>query len=261
MDSLFYKEVDMRHKLTLILILVFAFLLAGDLFAQDAKPTCLATWKKIQEQGPIPAAYRGIVNLCDDKLIDKLRAMIGTNSYHSYSWARETMMTMIDNQDGELCSVYGGGCIVARKMPKVSEMSCEHTWPQSLGATGIAKSDLHHLFPVTPSENSRRSNNPFCMVEQQQWSNGDSRSGKTAGIICFEPPVAHRGDVARAMFYFAIRYQKAIDPFQEKFLRQWAEQDAVSSKEVRRNDTIESYQGNRNPFIDIPGLWNAIADL
>tara|TARA_B100001059_G_scaffold54_1_gene91 strand:+ start:11 stop:505 length:495 start_codon:yes stop_codon:yes gene_type:complete len=41
---------------------------------------------------------------------------------------------------------------------------------------------------------------------------------------------------------------------------EWNEQDPVSDLEIRRNNIIYSYQGNRNPFIDNPFLatliWN-----
>jgi hypothetical protein len=41
---------------------------------------------------------------------------------------------------------------------------------------------------------------------------------------------------------------------------EWNEQDPVSELEIRRNNIIYSFQGNRNPFIDNPYLatiiWN-----
>ena len=43
-------------------------------------------------------------------------------------------------------------------------MNTEHTWPQSKGATGAAKSDLHHLFPTDSKANSIRGNHPFGIV-------------------------------------------------------------------------------------------------
>ncbi len=37
-------------------------------------------------------------------------------------------------------------------------------------------------------------------------------------------------------------------------LLQWCRQDPVSQKEIDRNNVVEQYQGNRNPFVDFPEL-------
>ena len=82
-----------------------------------------------------------------------------------------------------------------------------------------------------------------------------------------------KGDVARMIFYMAVRYEgengeldlELIDsipsddnlslPLHAKVtdLLQWNEQDPVSNWERNRNDIIYyNYQQNRNPFIDHP---------
>jgi len=38
----------------------------------------------------------------------------------------------------------------------------------------------------------------------------------------------------------------------------WAKEDAVSEKEVNRNNAVYNIQENRNPFIDYPGLEDYI---
>ena len=38
----------------------------------------------------------------------------------------------------------------------------------------------------------------------------------------------------------------------------WHEADVVSSKETNRNTAVQSIQGNRNPFVDYPGLVTII---
>jgi len=127
---------------------------------------------------------------------------------------------------------------------------------------GVAKSDLHHLFPVMARNNSRRGNRPFCEVEVVRWSEEGSKSGDSRhGTSCFEPPDRHKGDLARAMLYFSIRYSKEIDLEQEEFFRLWSQSDQVSPQENERNDEIESIQDNRNPFVDLAFLVHLIDDF
>ena len=77
----------------------------------------------------------------------------------------------------------------------------------------------------------------------------------------FEPPANHKGNVARALFYFSLRYDLRIKPYEEMVLRQWNILDPVDSEEVRRNTLIEKIQGNRNPFVDDSELVNLISDF
>tara|TARA_Y100000385_G_C12769745_1_gene498765 strand:+ start:106 stop:387 length:282 start_codon:yes stop_codon:yes gene_type:complete len=75
---------------------------------------------------------------------------------------------------------------------------------------------------------------------------------------CFEPVDIHKGNVARAMFYFSIRYKKNLSKEQETLFRSWNTQDPVDTQEQLRNDRIEKIQGNRNPFIDNDALVEQI---
>ena len=141
-------------------------------------------------------------------------------------------------------------------------MNIEHTWPQSNGANGIAKSDLHHLFPVDSPTNSIRSSLPFCDVIESKWSNSQSKRGfNSFKEHCFEPPEQHKGNVARALFYFSVRYQMPIDDNQESYLRKWCKQDPIDQDEIDRNDKIKSFQYNSNPFIERPELIEQIKNF
>lgn len=151
------------------------------------------------------------------------------------------------------------------QIPDHTVLNCEHTWPQSRFSSRDSKStqkgDLHHLFPTDSKANSTRGNIPFGDVNGQAVngcpiaSRGDDIND---GINSFEPPKFHKGNVARALFYFAVRYQISIDETQEEYLREWHSLDPVDADELDRNTRIEAIQGNRNPFIDGPELVDQI---
>lgn len=152
------------------------------------------------------------------------------------------------------------------RIPQGGKINCEHTWPQSkfskTESKHTQKVDLHHLFPVAMRANSTRSNHPFAEVNGRTVnSNCDSSyigKAHSTSITAFEPPESHKGDTARAIFYFASRYGMTIDKLQEDYLRRWHREDPVSKEERNRNDLIEDYQKNRNPFIDYPQLVDMI---
>lgn len=160
-------------------------------------------------------------------------------------------------------------------IPPNGEVNCEHTWPQSRFnssmSKGAQKSDLHHLFPTDSKANGVRGNYPFAEV-----------SGKPAHKLCdasligsplepspdlndrnrfFEPPQDHRGNLARALFYFSVVYHLPISVTEEAYLRRWHNEDPVDELERKRHDMIMDIQGNRNPFIDFPALTKRISDF
>lgn len=154
-------------------------------------------------------------------------------------------------------------------IPKNEVMNVEHTWPQSLGAKREpARSDMHHLFPTDSRANSTRGNHPFAEVEgkdarpdcdiAQAGKAIDPETGKVTNIHSFEPPLKHRGNVARAMFYMSSKYKYDIPRIEEAYLRKWHREDPVDAQELRRNDLIQEAQGNRNPYIDFPELVDRI---
>jgi endonuclease I len=157
-------------------------------------------------------------------------------------------------------------------------INCEHTWPQSKFTKNFPertqKSDLHHLYPVNSDANSTRGNYPFgsdpeVIGEHRQYSEVSSLNNCEASRMLeifkagqfFEPPASHRGNVARSLFYFSIRYKMPIDPIQEKFLRLWNTEDPVDAEEIDRNNQVFEIQKNRNPFVDFPELADKIFDF
>jgi endonuclease I len=152
------------------------------------------------------------------------------------------------------------------KIPNPKYVNCEHTWPQSKFSKNfpseLQKTDLHHLYPSDMKANSTRNNFPFADVLGKTTHNDclDSKIGNAvnSNIRSFEPPIEHKGNVARAIYYFSTRYKMNIDSTQAKFLKAWNEEDPVDEAERSRNEKIMQIQGNRNPFIDFPELINRL---
>lgn len=148
-----------------------------------------------------------------------------------------------------------------------SILNCEHTWPQSRFTTrfpnDLQKSDLHHLYPSDSQMNSHRSSLRFGEVEKdmEKLKCPQNRLGHQAGAkgAVFEPPVSHRGNVARAIFYFATRYKMKVGGAEEATLRIWNHEDPVDAEELKRNDMVEDVQGNRNPYVDYPELIDQVS--
>lgn len=189
-----------------------------------------------------------------------LQGQISKMKSVDYDKARKLVILQIDNHGGNVECVYTGKVTrVKDKMPSSTTLNIEHTWPQSMGAKGAAKSDLHHLFPTDSKANSYRSSLPFGVCDDN-YIKYDVGGSRCDGSV-FEVRKQHRGNVARAMFYFAVRYNKSIDKDEEAVLRQWHKDDPVDPCERARNDAIEAIQKNRNPFIDHPEYVDQITNF
>lgn len=155
-----------------------------------------------------------------------------------------------------------------KNVPNANIVNIEHTWPQNYftNRRSMQKADLHHLFPTQNKINSLRGHLPFGEVKF--FVKKDFCSGASTGYIeskskekYFEPPANHRGNVARALFYFSVKYGTPISDEQEFFLRKWNKQDPVDGFESERNDKIWALQKTRNPFIDYPDLAEKILNF
>lgn len=212
---------------------------------------------------PVPGKPPRFEGLTDKALIQALHDAAAKHKDLGYNQARKIIFTALDNHEGKVKCVYTGRELRTDKIPNASDMNTEHTWPQSKGATGAAKSDLHHLFPTDSKANSQRSSYPFGEVQKVKWSSpsGAKLGTDAEGRTVFEPPPEHKGNVARAMFYFSTVYGKGIPAAEEAALKKWNVQDQVDAAELTRNGAIEKYQGNRNPFVDDATLAQRIADF
>jgi len=211
--------------------------------------------------------YSSTQNLWGENLENALENIISLHTNIGYSNARIALFGNLANQNGQVQCVYTGQWVSVQQggIPDWDTMNTEHSWPQSLGAdTEPMKADLHHLMPTMSVANSVRGNLPFGNVVNQDWSSGGSKRGTDAnGTQVFEPRDAHKGDAARLLFYYAIRYgnMSGFLTYQEETLREWFWEDPVSDWEIARNDGIYGYQNNRNPFIDYPEFLGRILSI
>ena len=207
--------------------------------------------------------YEGLQGFSDGALIQALNGLVAEHAGLDYTGARLAMFSSIDNEGGEVECVYTGFRLKTDAIPDHTIMNTEHTWAQSWGADiWPARTDLHHLFPTTSVSNSVRASYYFGEVVSVNWSDGGSMRGLDAGgQIVFEPRDTHKGDLARALFYFSVRYLMEIPDGQEAVIRAWSNQDPPDQKELQRNDDVERTQHNRNPFIDHPEYLDQIIDF
>ncbi len=155
------------------------------------------------------------------------------------------------------------------RIPDHTQVNCEHTWPQSRFNPDENKNaqltDLHHLFPSNSRANSSRGNLIFAEVDggviNDECTSSYRGTAYGSSETAFEPPDEHKGDVARALFYFSTRYNHPIGPLEEDFLKKWHWQDPVDDAERSRHEKVYEAQKNRNPFIDSPDLVELVNDF
>lgn len=184
----------------------------------------------------------------------------------------------------------------------------EHMMPQSTFSTSSSisdypmYSDLNFIIPVDGYINQRRSNYPYgignntnhyIFTNTSRISNAAIPNYPYTGRV-YEPINEFKGDIARSLLYFAVRYEgklgsfntayttsanltpatdqcpldgteeRAVDLAYIAMLKQWSNADPVSQREIDRNNAIYTIQKNRNPFIDHPEwidmIWSETPD-
>lgn len=166
----------------------------------------------------------------------------------------------------------------------------EHVWPTSYGfpeSRKAAYTDLHHLRPADREINAAKSDLVFGVGGKPVKDTDGATLSRLTGAKTdstngtFEPTDVSKGQVARMIFYMAVRYGPEDIGGYEKMtldldvvpgkgskssgqigdlcvLLNWNSAFPPSMYEKQRNDRIQLIQGNRNPFIDIPDFANAI---
>ena len=207
----------------------------------------------------------------------------------SYGDARGRMYNYIDNANNTVTCVYSG---YAESVPfnatstnsgVVRDINCEHSIPQSwFNEVPRMRTDIHHLYPTRIQWNSDRGSDPFADIPDAStlgWLRGTTRltTIPTSNIdeysedtnTEFEPREDHKGDLARAAFYFyTMHANETFDPGKGVItalgdlatLYRWHLNDPVSARELERNNRVAAAQGNFNPYINytntVATAWN-----
>lgn len=199
----------------------------------------------------------------------------GSNNVRSY------MYGYIDKrEDGKLVGVYTGYSVDASySTTNVGDINCEHTVCQGFfDSKEPMVSDIHHLYPSYNDANSLRNNYPLRELDDNtvttkwiRFKNGkyevlttkptsdlDSYSEYTTKGNSFEPREEHKGDCARAVFYFFTMYPDQMSILSKigdiNTFYQWHLSDPVDAWEKGRNGRVKEIQGNSNPYIEHPEL-------
>ncbi|MFE9748087.1 endonuclease [Saccharothrix saharensis] len=216
--------------------------------------------------------YRNALGKTGASLKTALNGIIRTNTKLSYDqvWEALKVTDQDPNNSANVILLYTG-----RSQSKTTsggdpdDWNREHVWAKSHGDFGTATgpgTDVHHLRPTDVSVNATRGNKDFDLGG----SPVSEAPGNYTDADSWEPRNAVKGDVARMLFYMAVRYEgndgypdlelnnsvsNGTAPYHGKLsvLLQWHAQDPPDSFEKRRNQVIyDNYQRNRNPFIDHP---------
>ena len=218
----------------------------------------------------------------DSELFDALHDLMSATMTKSYSYSSLPSYWRDTDASGSGGAVYiysdttrSGDSILTR----------EHVWPKSHGTfyESGAGSDLHHLRPEDYNINSDRSNFTFGNVRSELfgyrtsslagrevlWYDANYFDNGCKGLVEVADNV--KGDVARILLYVYVTYEqpnltantaatgegnehsdgrKVIESLDA--LLDWCRNDPVDEWELRRNDLVQSLQGNRNVFIDYP---------
>ncbi|CCX64427.1 nuclease EndA/NucM family [Prevotella sp. CAG:1058] len=197
-------------------------------------------------------------------------------------------------EDGKVWDMYSGVTdynFVTSGSNYKKEGDCynrEHSMPKSwFNDDPPMYTDLVHLVPTDGYVNGKRANYPFGETNSPTYTSegGFSKLGPSSiagysGTV-FEPNDEYKGDFARIYFYMVTCYEDKVSTWESDMLDhnsypaftdwglgmllRWAEEDPVSKKEIDRNNAVYSIQGNRNPYVDYPGLeqyvWGNMKDM
>lgn len=225
-------------------------------------------------------SYSNLSALSGNDLFGALNTLMGNtsrigNSSFSYNSLRDQYKNVDKdlNRSGYIIGYYNGASF-SGVWDSGATWNREHTWPQSKGADKSIPMghDMQSVRPTHTSVNSSRGNDAYgesgAYYDPDEVSISNSYY-KTTNMG------SYRGDAARVILYDYIVYGEAgghknklyngnaqlLSKFgsagvfeSAAVLLKWHMNDPVSLTEMVRNDGAQTYQGNRNPFIDYPEL-------
>lgn len=264
-----------------------------------------------------PGYYSSADTSSPTALRDSLHEIIDDHTRYPYtsgSWDTWNILELAwedPNNSGRILDVYKNASYQKYGAGN-TEYNREHVWPKSYGfpddgSGNYPYTDCHGLALCDDSYNTSRSNKPFrncsaaCTEKTTLYNNGvgggsgtyPGNSNWTSGAFAsgtWETWHDKRGDIARSMLYFDVRYEggtHGVTGYWEPdliltdsealiaasntgsnittaymgmldVLLDWHDDDPVDANEMARNDVIYTYQGNRNPFVDHPEWVDAI---
>lgn len=147
----------------------------------------------------------------------------------------------------------------------------EHTWPRSRGGFDSIEADETYdgknIFWVTGPDSLRHANSDAHAIRPEDGPENSIRGNQFYGQ--YSGPAGtlggFKGDVARSIFYLAVRYNglEVVSGYPDgmigKFgdldtLLTWHRNDPPDDFEMNRNNVVQTWQFNRNPFIDMPEM-------
>lgn len=263
-------------------------------FATDPWGTPLNPTYTVVAPTTPPGYYSSLEGLSGNALKQELQNIIANPAVvrlHSYADIWEILRTSDRNplNNNQVWCMYIEAPMAKLDQQNISSIvgkwNREHIFPQSRGGFSVAEgdtadginvwlptnatatvdgvSDAHHIRAENGQENSSRNNKNFGTVNSSTVYAGPTG---TQG--------SWRGDVARALFYMAVRFESLNvvngDPVELSSgnpsyqigdlatLLSWNTTDPRDDFEMNRNNYIYTWQMNRNPFIDHPSLADYI---
>ena len=215
--------------------------------------------------------YDGASGLTGSALKSKLHDIISNNRVLSYDQVWDGIKDVDEdpqNTNNVVLLYKGTSSPKSNNGGDADNWNREHVWAKSHGDFGTSNgpgTDLHHLRPTDVTVNSDRGNLDFDNGGREN----DEAPGNYSDSDSWEPRDEVKGDVARMIFYMAVRYEagdrvdlevndqvnNGSNPYMGRLsvLKQWSQEDPPDAFEQRRNERIfDNWQGNRNPFIDHP---------
>jgi endonuclease I len=231
--------------------------------------------------------YAGTEDLGGSALKEALYQIIKNHTEFPYTSTGTDVWDILKETDKDTVNpdniilLYSGWSVnAAQEYNNENGWSREHVWAKSHGDFGTETgpgTDVHALRPADITVNEKRSNMDFA-DGGEIYIDADGPTECRYTSNSWEPRDEVKGDVARMIFYMAVRYEgennepdlEPVDyvnaspnyePLHGKLsdLLRWHKEDPPNDWERNRNDIIYyQYQHNRNPFIDHPDFADKI---